>query len=363
LLKKFSLYFFSVLLLPISASAAEQFPYKISGEFRGSYQYIRERGPTYLNQKLQRMSAILGIEAEPAKDFTLGFQIATGTTNPTSRFQNLGSSWTRKSVGIDLAFVRWQPESIDTLFLELGKVTLPFYRMMGSQLIFDRDVNPEGLSFGVSPKLSEMQLEFRAGHYVIEERTTSSESYLIGAQALTRINLLPDKWRLILGSSFYPYRHVAGKSFFGAGSNRRGNSTVTTGLYSEEYRLGEAFLESTFFVRNLPLTLGYQLVKNIALKKENFGWLGSFRVGRIKEKGDWEAQAFYRVLDRDAVLGAFNEGDFAGGGTNVKGYDARVAHAIRDNIRGVLVYINSENNISGASSSYKRYRADLILSF
>ena len=194
--------------------AKEKSPsYEFRGEVRGSYQYIRERGATYTNQQLQRMRALLGLEASPAEDFTLGLQLATGTTSPTSRFQDMGGSWTRKSVGVDLAFVRWKPAAKEGLFLEAGKVALPFYKMMGSELVFDGDVNPEGIAIGLSPEIKGTKLELRGGHFVVEERSSSSDSFLAGVQIVGRTELSPKSLEFLLGGSFYPYRNVAGKTF------------------------------------------------------------------------------------------------------------------------------------------------------
>jgi hypothetical protein len=54
----------------------------------------------------------------------------------------------------------------------------------------------------------------------------------------------------------------------------------------------------------------------------NMGWTVDFQVGSavLQKRGDWKANIGYRYLESDAVIDGFNDNDFGGGGTNVKGY-------------------------------------------
>ena len=54
----------------------------------------------------------------------------------------------------------------------------------------------------------------------------------------------------------------------------------------------------------------------------NTGWTVNFRVGHaaLAKRGDWNASLGYRYLESDAVVDGFNDNDFGGGGTNLKGY-------------------------------------------
>lgn len=54
----------------------------------------------------------------------------------------------------------------------------------------------------------------------------------------------------------------------------------------------------------------------------DMGWTVDFRVGNavLEKRWDWKANIGYRYLESDAVIDGFNDNDFGGGGTNVKGY-------------------------------------------
>jgi len=54
----------------------------------------------------------------------------------------------------------------------------------------------------------------------------------------------------------------------------------------------------------------------------DMGWTVDLSVGSavLQKRGDWRAKIGYRYLESDAVVDGFNDNDFGGGGTNVKGY-------------------------------------------
>jgi hypothetical protein len=61
---------------------------------------------------------------------------------------------------------------------------------------------------------------------------------------------------------------------------------------------------------------------NPDVKEETEGYQVGMTVGhkRFQEFGDWELFLFYKRLEADAVLDAFTDSDFHGGGTNAKGW-------------------------------------------
>jgi hypothetical protein len=89
------------------------------------------------------------------------------------------------------------------------------------------------------------------------------------------------------------------------------------------------------FVKNLAFnknTVAAQAVNNFgpisangtggAFQGGDMGWTVDFRVGNaaLEKRWDWRANVGYRYLESDAVIDGFNDNDFGGGGTNVKGY-------------------------------------------
>lgn len=55
------------------------------------------------------------------------------------------------------------------------------------------------------------------------------------------------------------------------------------------------------------------------------------RVGRLKNKGDWQMEYNYRYLEKDAVPAIMNDATFHGGATNSKGHFLSLKYAIFKN--------------------------------
>jgi hypothetical protein len=111
-----------------------------------------------------------------------------------------------------------------------------------------------------------------------------------------------------------------------------------TGL-AAEYQLANATAKMTLkYFDPIQIVIDADYVVNIALDvdevvelteadKNNYGDEGyqfGLLIGypEIDGFGQWHANVFYRYLETDAVLDAFTDSDFRGGGTNAKGWGA-----------------------------------------
>jgi hypothetical protein len=52
---------------------------------------------------------------------------------------------------------------------------------------------------------------------------------------------------------------------------------------------------------------------------------------QLKNARDWQVSMAYRYLGSDAVVDAFTDSDFGGGGTNLKGYTLGLQYAVDRN--------------------------------
>ena len=93
------------------------------------------------------------------------------------------------------------------------------------------------------------------------------------------------------------------------------------------YELG---LGSRLFVVNAEAVknIGYNLASvetltgQIMPRPENVGYEGEIGYGdpEVTDRWDWRARIGYKYVRRDAVLDAWTDADFHGGGTNAEGY-------------------------------------------
>ncbi len=86
-------------------------------------------------------------------------------------------------------------------------------------------------------------------------------------------------------------------------------------------------------------------------------WFVGLRVGRaaFEKFGDWSVAASYRYVESDAVVDAFTDSDFGGGGTNLRGYTISGAFALGERVALGLRWM-SAHEIAGP-----QYKQDTIL--
>ena len=118
-------------------------PFTFSGDIR-----LRDEpsfgGPANrsLDQNRARFRLRLNIDAKLNDDFSGGFSLASGDlNNPISDNQTIGDFYARKPIAIDKAFVTYSPHQFHALTLIGGKFAYPWYN---TELVWDKDLNPEG---------------------------------------------------------------------------------------------------------------------------------------------------------------------------------------------------------------------------
>lgn len=114
---------------------------------------MRVRGEDYFqngvaDRNRARVRARFGIDGQLNDDFIGGIYIASGTLgDPTTTNETLTGFFDRKTIGLDRAFITYNPVAHKWLSLTGGKFAFPWTR---SSLTFDPDINPEGFDAKVS---------------------------------------------------------------------------------------------------------------------------------------------------------------------------------------------------------------------
>jgi Putative porin len=120
-------------------------PVAFTGDFR-----LRDEpffgGPTNESQVRNRERYRLRLYAniKVNDDINGGIAFSTGDTNdPISTNQTDNQFYTRKAFNLDRAFINYNPSYFKPLTLTGGKFAYPFYN---TELVWDKDLNPEGLA-------------------------------------------------------------------------------------------------------------------------------------------------------------------------------------------------------------------------
>ena len=341
---------------------------KISGDLRYRHESIDEQssGDWKSGVNRNRLRARLGLDAKVNDEWDLGLRIASGVGDPVSTNQDLNNSFSGKKLWLDRAFFDWHPAAIKSFDFVGGKIPNPFYAVGKNQLIWDHDLNPEGLAAKYQMSLNDAcKLYVNGGGFWVERASYTS---LWAIQGYVNQKIENDSY-LIGGASYYNYGNIEGKTDLytpwagGATAKWFGNTTTgTPAVFANDYDIIEGFAEYGFKVDNMPMALFGDYVNNTAASKKDGGWLIGCTLNKAKDPGSWEFRYDYRDLDADAVVGQFNDSDFVGGGTNGKGHWFGLTYQVAKNVQAAVTYYLDERKNS-YQDEYHRLQADLMLKF
>lgn len=369
---------------------------KWSGDFRYRFEHTDEEiadGVRWHDgQTRNRIRARLMIEAIVNDEWDVAFRLASAGPgsdaphegNPTSGNQDLENAFSSKNIWLDLAFFRWHPASIEGLEVFGGKVKNPFYTVGKNSLIWDPDLNPEGISLQYqTPVTNACTLFINGGAFWVDEIHNSASAVsasgadisLWGIQSYVK-HTVQDSEYVLAGASWFDYANLQGqsplaKTWSGSTSKWFGNTTAD-GVYVNDYDLLELFTEygtECAALGGRPVTIFGEYVRNTAATTgEDEGWLAGFSVNKCKDPGSWEFRYNYRVLEADAVVGQFTDSDFIGGGTDGKGHKFGFTYQLARNTQAGLTYFHDEDDADTATTSrrgldYRRLQADLKFKF
>jgi hypothetical protein len=306
----------------------------------------------------------------------VGLQLATGGNDPRSTNQTLGenSPDERRQLGIDQAFVAWQPNG--TWLVRGGKMPMPWSRPTGS-LFFDNDIDPEGLAVNYTQGLF-----FGSASYMwLQERGPTQVAVGTGAVDVAD----PAMGHAQVGIR-YPFTALtsltAAVAYFDhfAVKNRQpwfnglpnGNSTVpqvfpagsttTRQVAAYDYDTLQAFaqLDSTVF-DTLPLSVYAEYAKNEHAPRLNTAWGYGFSLGRASNPHTWEVGALYQKMGKDAMFGQWVDSDFGNGNTDTKGWVLRAGYAVKQNwTLNATMFLNELNNEVFSATAPRNRRYDRL---
>ncbi len=368
-------------VLPEALKWAEKI--KISGDFRYRHEHIdQETTGSAVRWKngrdRDRIRARLMIEATVNDEWGLGFRLASGErtmlvdsdeadmfADPVSSNQTLKQNFSSKDVWLDLAYFDWHPIATEGLNVFGGKIKNPFYAVGKNELVWDHDLNPEGIAAKyVMPLSDKDQLYINGGGFWVDESSGGVDASLWGVQSYVK-HTISDPDYILGGVSYWDYGNIQGKTDeYGI---LAGNTSTTSAgtVWASDYDIFEAFAEYGTKVMGLPFTVHGNWAKNlVASTNEDTAWLIGGKLNKAKNPGSWEVGYNYRELDADAVLGAFTDSDFIGGGTDGRGHEVGLTYQLAKNLQAAVTYFHNESDrTSSRSLDYRRLQLDLKLKF
>jgi hypothetical protein len=338
---------------------------KVTGDLRYRYETIDEEGKT--KRTRDRIRTRLGLDATVTPELSLGFRLATGSPDPVSTNQSLTDSFSRKSVGLDLAYFDYH-DVVGTYHIVGGKMKNPFFTPAGGkgQLIWDGDLTPEGIALQLSGTKGTVKPFLNVANFWTVERSDKPDTKMLGAQAGVKGTFTKGSWTI--GGSYYDYSNIAGMATLVDPKKGFGNSVTKDAddntFYVNDYKLLEAFAEITFKGPGIkkPISFYGDWVRNQDAPANDTAWQIGASYGELKVAHDWQLAWDYKRVEKDAVLGALSDSDFVGGGTDGKGHRFGYTYQITDAASAALTYFLNDKGLGGPKD-YRRLQLDFNFKF
>lgn len=346
----------TVFTVPVTVVAQDTWTdsISISGDIRPRFEAIDEDGE--IGRERGRFRARLKLSADVNDNVTAIIRLATGGGNPVSTNQSFDGGFSRKDIGVDQAYVDWTPR--EDIHVLVGKISNPFVRAGDHALVWDSDLNPEGVAL-----TWESGIFFgTVGTLFVEERSTTDDSILLAVQGGATFDLA-DNGSLTAGVSYYDYSNTQGATPFYDGS-ARGNSVDLAGNLLYDYNQVEVFAEWSFMAGDYPLSVFADFVQNGEAVGNDTGYAFGVAFGKAADPGTWQASWAWQDLEADAVVATFTDSDFGGGGTDASGHVFKTKYALADNwALGGTFFLNEVDAAAGNEHDYSRLQLDLEFKF
>lgn len=356
----------------------------------------------------------LAMNAKVTQGVDVKMRVATGSlNNPTSTNTTLGNSNKPQSLVLDRGYIKITSELKDHTFYG-GRMKNPW---MGTDLIWDGDLNFDGLAYRHQPLESDNIFDedrifdtfFTVGVFPLEEiELSSNDKWLFGVQSGLNWSF-NNQDRLDIVFSYYDYQNIegernlpnsnlldytapelvgSGNTLFNIANNTVNPDEVLFGL-AADYNLANILIRyklASFAPVNVVLNLDY--VENIGYKQSDvLARVGSVNnlyqvygnndgaartaayqvkldVGwpSLMQRGNWNASLAYKYIERDAVLDIYTDSDFRGGGTDVEGWVIQGQYAF-DDATWLSLKLISADEIDGPPYGQDTIQLDLSSRF
>lgn len=349
-----ALFLLMLAIAPATAQESWTDRVKFKGDVRIRYEAIDEDGEEERNR--MRFRSRLGLSAKVSDDVKFVFQLATGGDNPVSTNQTFDDGFSTKDIGVDLAYVDWKIN--DNLNFYGGKMKNPLYKAGGVPLVWDGDLNPEGLAM----KFTSGGFFGTAGGFSVEERSSADDSLLFVVQAGYTFDV-GENASLTAGAGFFSYSNTVGNEPFYNGRSK-GNSVDIDGNYIYDYGNTEIFAQFDTKVRDWPLRIYAHATQNNEVSTQDMGYAVGAKLGSAKTDGQMEFSWTYQDIEADAVIGTYNDSDFGGGGTDSDGHMLKAKYAVSKKIfLGGTLFLNNVDRFQGTEHDYNRLQLDVEFKF
>lgn len=376
----------------------EKIDFKADLRLRHDTQWI-DVGTNEYARNRERFRLRLGAEAKTTETTEVGVRLVSGSGFQNTTNQSFDSHFRGKNIFIDLAYASWEP--CDYFSIAGGKHKNPLFT---TPLVWDPDVNPEGLSEAVNIRITDRAGIFaNFGQWFVEELSSTATdtdptmlAYQLGATIEPSRGL-----KLQLAGSYYEFLNLDSFSHSDLGdddtfvgyNDSYGQQMIFDGgrqlvndfecwevgaKLSVKQLLPVPFSLFGTYLKNEASDVNELIQKGVNPGDSNpadlakygdddrdTGWLVGVSFGNKKEKGDWYGEYHYQTLEDYAFPAVFVDSDFHGGGTNNKGHYIHGRYFLTDNIHAAATgfITEREDERKDGQRDESRIQLDVVFTF
>lgn len=298
---------------------------KIKGDLRYRYEYKATDDDTTTDR--HRIRARIGAYGKVADNVNAAIRLASGNDDsPTSTNQTIEGDFNKKEIWLDLAYITLGCPKDSGLSATFGKMKQPWVQV--SDLIFDTDVNPEGISTAYEFGSDDLALTTTAAYHMLDDKGTGEEDNLTSGQIAAKGSIAEDVTLTAGVGAFY---------------------------YSEQnFEIIDGFVKADIKSGPLPFNVfGEYLNNTVSGVDEDTAWL----VGIGTKIKDVKLAYNYRDLEANSVWGALDDGDF--GGPDGKGHKIKASYGLYKNTSVGATYFR----VDRSNTDRDVLQLDLVVKF
>lgn len=352
----------------------------------GDLRYRLNKGHESIDEdrSWQQLRVRLGLRAEVNEQVKAVIRLATASSSISAN-QTLGDAndpgMARRSFGLDLAYLDWQPISSGKLWA--GRTANPFWAPAKTQLIFDADLAFEGVALKFEPKWGHSSIFANAAGFIISENYAAPQDVvdtgLVGGDVGYAYKR--ETYSAIAHAGTYHYLNMQNKAItsFDKGAkvdeysypydSYRGNS-----VYPNDPLLPADQRKYYFKNKYILFELGAEWIQKFgAFEYSAFGdWVQNSAIGHgnegyeygagVKWKGVWFSAAKVNKA-ADSVVAAFTDSDSNGGGTDNRGERFQLGVQLGKNAQIVLTKFSAQRGVDTVRRKFTLTQLDFSIAF
>jgi len=307
---------------------------KIKGDLRLRYQWEDKHDTPDRHRGRYRFR--LGLETKVNETVKVAAGLATGGDDARSTNQTMCDGFSTPDIRLDYAYAEWMATS--WLTLKAGKIkSIKNLIFRPSDLLWDSDINPEGVSFLLSKKMDHCDLFMNTGFWILDEEKGGADPYMWVIQPGIKYKFGKNA-HLKLALAGYIFDNVKGATLTNGKDSSGEYNTLEGGVLKYNYNSIAPSIEIGLkepFGGLVPyLGVFGDYVHNPDPSKNNNGYLLGIKFGdkKVKDQRQWQAKYMYRYLEKDAWIDIFPDSDAYSGHTDVKGHEFAFTYGLEKNV-------------------------------